>query len=167
MKLRMILAGMAVAILAAPTAGAQTAPVEGGTNVGGYAPSFLELILTQPASGFTKFPKAKTYQMSFNAMVTATDPGGTLLTLADGEAATGSKLGHLASGAKRLPLPLEAKVGSAAFQPLDVSVDPLLKKWGDVGTRQLAKVTLRQKVKSKASGNYRKLILVTLSSETP
>ena len=66
-----------------------------------------------------------------------------------------------------MPLPLEAKVGSAAFQPLDVSVDPLLKKWSDVGTRQPAKVTLRQKVKSKASGNYRKLILVTLSSETP
>ena len=142
MKLRMILAGMALAILAAPTAGAQTAPVEGGTNVGGYAPSFLELILTPAASGFTTFPKAKTYQMSFNALVTATDPGGTLLTLADGEAATGSKLGHLSSGAKRLPLPLEAKVGSAAFQPLDASVDPLLRKWSDVGTRQLAKVTL-------------------------
>ncbi len=167
MKLRTILAGTAIAALVAPAAaGAQTPPVEGGTNVGGVVPSFLELILAQPASGLKSFPKAKTYQMKFDAMFTSTD-GGTQLTLADGEAVKGSKLGHLARGSKRLPLPLEARAGSAAFQPLDVSVDPLLKKWGDVGTREKATVTLRQKVKKKASGSYRKLILVTLSSETP
>jgi len=167
MKLRMILAATAISALAAPAAYAQTPdPISGGTEVGGFAPSFLELIIAPPAAGFTSFPKAKTYQMTFNVQVTATDDT-TLLTLADGEAATGSKLGHLASGKKRLPLPLEARVGKAAFQPLDQSVDPLLARWSAAGTRQPATVNLRQTVKGKASGSYRKLLLVTATPDTP
>ena len=58
-------------------------------------------------------------------------------------------------------------MGKAAFQPLDGSVDPLLNKWSDVMTRSKATVKLRQKVKGKATGTYRKLVLVTLSTETP
>ena len=45
--------------------------------------------------------------MSFDAQVTATDAP-TLLTLADGDATSGSKLGHISVGSKRLPAPLEA-----------------------------------------------------------
>ena len=58
-------------------------------------------------------------------------------------------------------------MGKAAFQPLDSSVDPLLTKWTESVTRQQATVKLRQKVKGKATGNYRKVVLVTLSTETP
>ena len=72
--------------------------------------------------------------MSFDAQVTATDEP-TLLTLADGDATSGSKLGHISVGSKRLPAPLEATVGKAAFQPLDGTVDPLLTKWTEAGTR--------------------------------
>jgi len=68
---------------------------------------------------------------------------------------------------KRLPSPLEATVGKAAFQPLDGGTDPLLNKWSDVMTRSKATIKLRQKVKGKATGTYRKLVLVTLSTETP
>ena len=167
MKLRTILAGTVLAALAAPVAAwSQTPPIEDGTVVGGSVPSFLELILMQPTTAFASFSKAKTYQLSFDAQVTATDAP-TLLTLADGEVTSGSKLGRLASGSKLLPLPLEASVGSATFQSLQQPVDPLLKRWTQAGTRQPAKVKLRQKVKKKASGNYRKVILVTLSTETP
>jgi hypothetical protein len=167
MKLRTILAAAAIAALAAPTAAvAQTPPVDGGTNVGGVAPSFLELILTQPAKGFAAFSKSKSYEMSFDASATATDSP-TLLSIADGDATSGSKLGHISVGSKRLPSPLEATVGKAAFQPLDGSVDPLLNKWSDVMTRSKATVKLRQKVTGKATGTYRKLVLVTLSTETP
>jgi hypothetical protein len=167
MKLRTILAASAIAALVAPAAAtAQTPPIEGGTNVGGVAPSFLELILTQPAKGFASFAKAKSYEMSFDAAATATDAP-TLLSVADGDATSGSKLGHISVGTKRLPSPLEATVGKAAFQPLDGSVDPLLTKWGDVMTRAKATVKLRQKVTGKATGTYRKLVLVTLSTETP
>ena len=167
MKLRTIVAGTALAALvAAPAAMAQTPPVDGGTEVGGTVPSFLELILTQPSKGFASFSKTKSYEMSFNAHVTTTDAP-TLLTLADGDATSGSKLGHISVGTKRLPSPLEARMGKAAFQGLDSSVDPLLTRWTEQVTRRQATVKLRQKVKGKATGNYRKVVLVTLSTETP
>jgi hypothetical protein len=167
MKLRTILAASAIAALAAPAAAvAQTPPVDGGTDVGGTVPSFLELILTQPAKGFASFAKAKNYDMSFDARITATDAP-TLLSIADGDATSGSKLGHISIGYKRLPSPLTATVGSAPFQPLDGSVDPLLTKFNDSATRAKATVKLRQKVTRKTSGTYRKLVLVTASTETP
>jgi hypothetical protein len=164
MKLRMILASTAVAgLAAAPAASAQ---VGGGTDVTARVPSFLELILTQPSKGFAAFKKTRSYQMSFKAQVTATDAP-TLLTLADGDATGGSKLGHISVGKKRLPSPLEARVGKSKFQSLDDKVDPLLTRWSDVQTREETTVRLRQKVKGKATGNYRKVLLVTLSTETP
>jgi hypothetical protein len=169
MKLRTIVAGTALAaLIAAPVAMAQdqTPPVDGTTGVGGSVPSFLELILNQPSKGFASFAKTKSYSMSFNAQVTTTDSG-TVLTLADGDATSGSKLGHISIGSKRLPSPLEATVGKAAFQGLDSSVDPLLTRWNQQVTRKQTTVKLRQKVKGKATGNYRKLVLVTLSTETP
>ena len=168
MKLRTMLAGAVIAVLAAPTAAlAQTPdPVSGGTNVGGSVPSFLELILTQPSKGFAPFSKTKSYEMSFDAQVTATDAP-TLLTLADGDATSGSKLGHISVGSKRLAAPLEAAVGRSPFQPLDSAVDPLLTKWTESATRLKSTVKLRQKVTGKATGNYRKVLLVTLSTETP
>jgi hypothetical protein len=169
MKLRTVLVASALsATLAAPAAWAQTPPppVDGGTNVGGVVPSFIELILAQPSTGFATFPKAKTYTTSFDVQVTTTDPTA-VLTLADGDVATGSMLGHLASGKKKLPLPLEASVGKAKFQPLDQTVEPLLTKWTEAAARAKATVNLRQKVAAKASGNYRKVLLVTLSTETP
>jgi hypothetical protein len=167
MKLRTILAATVIGALAAPAAAmAQTPPVSGGTDIGGSVPSFLELILTQPAKGFAAFSKTKSYEMSFDVQITATDPG-TLVSLADGDATSGSKLGHLSVGSKRLPSPLEAAVGKSAFQPLDGSVDPLLTKLSDAATRSKTTVKLRQKVKGKATGNYHKLVLVTLSTETP
>jgi hypothetical protein len=167
MKLRTILAASVIGALAAPGAAlAQTEPVDGGVPIGGSVPSFLELILTQPAKGFAAFSKAKSYEMSFDAQVTTTDAP-SLLAVADGDATSGSKLGHISVGSKRLPAPLEATVGKAAFQPLDGAVDPLLTKWTDTVTRSKATVKLRQKVTGKATGTYRKLVLVTLSTETP
>ena len=169
MKLRTILAGAALVALAVPAAApAQSQPVDGGTKVGGTVNSYLELILNQPARGFAAFSKTKSYEMSFSATAISTDEP-TLLTLADGDATRGSKLGHISIGKKRLPSPLEARVGKAAFQPLDDSVDPLLTRWTEVTGRENGTTTvkLRQKVKGKATGTYRKLVLATLSTETP
>jgi len=166
MKLRIILAATALGAVAAPAAWAQTPPIEGGTIVGGNAPSFLELTLSQPKAGLSTFPRARTYTTSFDAMVTTTDETA-LLTVADGDAASGSRLGRMASGSKRLPQPLEARVGRSAFQSLAQSVDPLLARWSEPSTRSKTTVQLRQKVTAKTSGSYRKLVLVTLSTETP
>ena len=151
----------ALFVLAVPSvASAQT------TGVGGDVHSQMSLSLDQPAKGFAAFTKAKTYETALTARTTATD-GQMLLSIADGDAINGSRRGHLAVGTKRLPAPLEAAVGSAAFQPLDASVDPLLKRWPTFGANLEATIKLRQKVDRKATGNYRKLVLVTLSTETP
>lgn len=168
MKLRTILAVSALGAAVVPAAAlAQTPdPVGGNTIIGGGVQSFLELSIAQPSTAFTTFTKAKTYSSKFDVAVTITD-GGAQLSLADGEAVRGSKLGHLTSGSKRLPLALEARVGKSAFQPLDAAVAPLLTKWSDVGTKMKSTVNLRQQVKSKASGKFRKVVLVTLSTETP
>jgi hypothetical protein len=136
------------------------------TDIGGQVHSQMVLSLDQPAKGFAAFRKARTYTTTLTARVTATD-GPMLLSIADGDATSGSKRGHLAVGSKRLKAPLEAAVGGTAFQPLDASVDPLLKRWTDFKSNEPATIKLRQKVDKKTSGSYRKLVLVTLSSETP
>jgi hypothetical protein len=159
-----MLLGAALAAAVAPAAA--SAQVGGGVGVGGSVSSYLELILTQPTSSLATFSRPRTYTSSFKATVTATDRP-TLLTVADGDATSGSRLGHMASGSRRLPLPLEATVGKAAFQGLDASIDPLLTRFDDVVTRQAATVRLRQRVRAKAPGTYHKIILVTLSSQTP
>jgi hypothetical protein len=166
MKLSTILAVTALSAVPVSAALAQTPPISGGTEVGGSVPSFLELSISSPSATLSSFKKAKTYSSSFNVAVTTTDDG-TQLSLADGDVASGKKMGHLASGKKRLPLPLEARSGKSAFQRLNQTVDPLLKTWSDVASKSEAKVNLRQKVKGKASGSFRKVLLVTLSTDTP
>lgn len=168
MKLRTFIAATAVGALAvaAPGATAQTPPVSGGTNIGGSVPSLLELIITQPKASFASFSSAKTYSTSFDVSVITTDDT-SQLSLADGDVASGSKMGRLASGSKLLPLPLEARVGKSAFAPLNTPADAQLTKWTEAVTRAKATVNLRQKVKAKAKGSYRKVLLVTLSTDTP
>jgi hypothetical protein len=165
---RKMLLGVALATTVAPAAawGQDPSPVDGGVPIGGSVPSYLELILGKPSSSFATFAKARTYTTSFTATVTATDRP-TLLTLADGDASSGAALGHMASGSRRLPLPLQAAAGHAAYQDLDASIDPLLTRFSDAVTRKATTVRLRQKVRAKAAGTYHKIILVTLSSQTP
>ena len=153
--------------MAAPAAWAQTPPIEGGTIVGGIAPSFLELTLSQPKAGLSTFPRARTYTTSFDALVTATDER-RCSPLADGDASSGSKLGRMASGSKRLPQPLEARVGRSAFQTLAQSVDPLLARWNEAQhARQDHGPVAPEGDAPRLPGSYRKLVLVTLSTETP
>lgn len=169
MKLRTFIAASVVgaAAIAAPAASAQTAPIDGNTNVGGIAPSFLELIIAQPkASAFASFTAAKTYSTSFDVGVTITDDAANL-SIVDGDVNSGSKLGRLASGSKLLPLPLEARVGKSAFAPLNQPVDAQLAKVSGPLTNSKSTVNLRQQVKAKVKGSYRKVLLVTLSTETP
>jgi hypothetical protein len=161
-----VLAAVAALALAAGPASAQTPPIDDGTTVGGEVPSYLGLSLTQP-SGFASFKKSGSYLLSFTATLTSTEEV-TQLSLADGDAISGAGRGHLSGGGKRLPDPLEARAGSAAFQPLDAAIDPLLQRWsGGPVTNKAAKVTLRQKVRANASGPYHKLLFVTASTEMP
>jgi hypothetical protein len=155
---------LALLALTAVPAQAQTPPVNDGTNVGGDVTSSLELVLPQ-ANGLASLKRAGTFTFSFNVLLTTTEPGRAQLDIVDGDASSGSKLGHMSAGSKRLPDPLEARVGNAAFQPLDETFEPFSLK--GPFTRKTSKVTLRQKVRSKPSGSFHKLLLVTASSETP
>ncbi|MBE2316559.1 hypothetical protein DVA67_011270 [Solirubrobacter sp. CPCC 204708] len=163
--LRSLVPATAVIALIAPApALAQT---DGSTGIEANVPSVLELIITQPKSAsFTTFPKARTYSTSFRVAVTTSDAAARL-SLADGEVASGSKKGRLAAGRKLLPLPLEARVGKSPFAPLSTPVEPQLSRWNTAVARAQATVNLRQEIEKKASGNYRKVLLVTLSSDTP
>src|SRR4051812_28512379 len=134
---------LAILALAAAPAMADTPPVEDGTNVGGHVDGSIELILPQ-ANGFASFKRAGSFTFSFNVMATTTETGAEI-AIVDGDESGGSKLGHMSAGAKRLPDPLEARVGSAAFQPLDESFDPFT--LSGPFTRKTSKVTLRQKVR--------------------
>lgn len=136
-----------------------------GMDLTANIPSYLELILGQPDTGFGKFASAKTYSTSFAVKATSTLPG-SYLAVEDGDA-TGKKVGRLASGSKVLSLPLEARVGKATFASLDAPVWTPLTKWSAPHSNSSAKVDLRQTVEAKTSGSYRKLLLVTLSTETP
>jgi len=151
-----------LALMAAPAV-ADTPPVEDGTAVGGVVDGSIELILPD-TNGFASFKRAGSFTLSLNAMATTTETGAEL-SIVDGDASSGSKLGHMSAGSKRLPDALEARVGNAAFQPLDETFEPFSLK--GPFTRKTSKVTLRQKVRSKPSGSFHKLLLVTASSETP
>ena len=156
---------VALFALAAAPARAQTPPVDGGTEVGGQVNSYLELIISPP-DGFSTFTRAGSFTLPFKVQTTTTESV-IQLSIADGDAVSGSKLGHMSAGSKRLPDPLEARVGHAAFLPLDEALDPLLGRFSGPRTRLKSTVTLRQKVRSRPSGTYRKVLLVTASSETP
>jgi hypothetical protein len=163
---RSILLGAVVAGAVVPAGAWAQDPVDGGTDIVASVPSYLELIVSKPGTAFTTFPKARTYSTSFQAVVTATDAP-TRLTLVDGDASSGSALGHMSSGARRLPLPLEASAGKGAFRPLGAAADPLLGSWNDAVTRQATTVHLRQKIRSRVAGTYHKVVLLTAITEAP
>jgi hypothetical protein len=168
MKLRMFIAASAAgALVAVPSlATAQTDPVQGGTGIQATVPSALELILAQPKATLSSFKKAKSYSTSFDVQVITTE-NSAQLSVVDGDVASGSKVGRLAAGKKLLPLPLEARVGKKSFTKLNTPVTPLLATWNQPVSRAKATVNLRQQVKTKVKGSYRKVLLVTLSNATP
>jgi hypothetical protein len=162
-----VCAGLSLTFAATASAQSPPDPVDGGTNLVGTVDSMLELILTQPV-GFSSFPAKKTYTTSFQAMVTTSDDAGARLSIVDGDATSTKQLGHLASGSKLLPQPLQARVGTkGSFVTLDQTIDPQLASWTQPISRQAAAIGLRQKVTSKAAGTYRKILLVSVSPETP
>jgi hypothetical protein len=158
------MASLGALAVSAPGAAAQTGG--DGTVGGNVAPDSYELIISSPKSSLSTFSKARTYTTSFTVAVTTSETDANL-SLADGDVASGTKRGRLASGSKLLPLPLEARVGKTAFAPLDLPVDTPLIRLGGPISNQRTTVNLRQEVEKKASGRYGKLLLVTLSSSTP
>ncbi len=161
----------AAAVLAAVAAGAAAAPAaaqDPGTEVGGTVPSYLALGLSDP-EGLATFPAgAGEYELAVRARVTTSDAGATL-SVADGDVTSGSRLGRLASDAGVLDAPLEARIGAAAFQPLDARLDPVLAAFRRPVANAAATIRLRQRIGAgeRPSGTYAKTLLITLSADAP
>jgi hypothetical protein len=147
-----------VLALAPATAHAQ------GTDVGGTVPSYMALALDAP-EGFATFPAGPgEHVLRVRARVTSTDRN-VQLSVADGDVAGGARLGRMGS----LDAPLEARIGAAAFQPLDAAFDPLLTLFREPVANKAATIELRQRIGAaeRPSGTYDKTILITLSPNAP
>ena len=147
-------------LLAATPAGAQT-------DVGGTVPSMLELRLDDP-SGFASFPVGPgEHELAVRARITSTGKRA-LVRAVDGDVTSGRRLGRMASSASVLDEPLEARVGSDPFQPLDSDIDPLLAEFGPVANERVT-IRLRQRIAAgeRPRGTYSKTLLITLSSIAP
>jgi hypothetical protein len=158
----LILIGVGFAVLA-PAAAAQTG---GDGEIVGRVPSTLELALDEMPNGtLSAFAKPRTYSASIRVAVTSSEPA-TSLWLADGDVASGARVGHLTAGRRTLPEPLEASV-KGSFVSLDTPVAPLLARWSRVLAREPATIRLRQRVTAKRAGTFRKVVLVTAAPAVP
>ncbi len=160
----------AVAVMAT-LGGAPAALAEGGTPVGGTVESTLALSLGEP-SPFARVHAGhgrSVYDATLAVEVTATDAP-VRLSLADGEAISGARRGHLVRGRSILGLALRAAAGRGPFRSLDASVDPVLEQWGEPVSLEGATIQLRQAVRGAHQppiGGYHKLLLVTVTAAGP
>jgi hypothetical protein len=88
--------------------------------------------------------------------------------VADGDIASGNRLGRLAGGGSLLDEPLEARVGSNPFEPLNAAVDPVLAEFGPVANERVT-IRLLQRIAAgeRPRGTYSKTLLITLSANAP
>jgi hypothetical protein len=132
---------LAVLALAAVPAVAQAQD----TDVGGSVPSMLELTLSDVSLG--RLPA----QGDLTARVRVTS--------------TTNRTALSAVDERRGRSPIEARIGAAAFQPLDLSIDPLLA----VFRRPLAneRATIRLRRRSGARVPSTTTVLITVSPDGP
>jgi hypothetical protein len=151
--------------------GAPAAPAEDGTPVGGTVESTLALSLGEQST-FTSMSaghRRSVYDATIPVEVTATDAP-VKLSLADGEAISGARRGHLVRGRSNLAIALQAAAGRGGFHSLDASVDSVLEQWGEPVSLEEAKIRLRQTVRGTHQppiGDYHKLLLVTITVAGP
>jgi hypothetical protein len=151
--------------------GAPVALAEGGTPVGGTVESTLALSLGEP-SPFARVStghRRSMYDATIPVEVTATDAP-VRLSLADGEAISGSRRGHLVRGRSSLAIALQVAAGRGRFRSLDASVDSVLEQWGEPVSLEAATIRLRQAVRGAHQppiGDYHKLLLVTVTAAGP
>ncbi len=161
---------LAAVVVMAIFSGANVAHAEEPT-VGGTVESALALSLGE-SSRFARVSaghRRSVYDATISVEVTATDaPVG--LSLADGEAISGARRGHLVRGHSSLAIALQAAAGRGRFRSLDASVDPVLEQWGEPVSLEGATIRLRQMVRGAHHppiDDYHKLLLVTVTAAGP
>jgi hypothetical protein len=157
---------LAAAVLAVSLALAALARAQGSPTPGGTVPSTIALSLGEPTP-FTRAGPRDVYTATIHATVTATDVP-VRLSLADGEATHGRRLGHMVGGASILSPALDATAGAGPFRSLDAAVPAPLKTWHRPLAGEKAKIRLRQEAPdARALRNHGKLLLVTLTAGGP
>ena len=144
------------------------APAAAQVDIGGSVPSMLQLTIDEP-DGFATFPPGPgEHELAIRTRVTTTTNHATL-SVVDGDLTSGRRLGRMASDSSVLDRPLEARVGSDPFQPLDVSIDPVLAEFRGPVANERATIRLRQRIEAgeRPRGTYDKTLLITLSSTAP
>lgn len=150
---------------------APAALAEAGTPVGGTVESTLALSLGEP-SPFARVSaghRQSMYDATIPVEVTATDAP-VRLSLADGEAISGARRGHLMRGHSSLAIALQAAAGRGPLRSLDTSTDSVLEQWGEPVSLEAATIRLRQTVRGAHQphiGGYHKLLLVTVTAAGP
>jgi hypothetical protein len=161
---------LAVMAVMATLAGANVAYAEEPT-VGGTVESTLALSLGE-SSRFARVSaghRRSVYDATISVEVTATDAPARL-SLADGEAISGARRGHLVRGHSSLAIALQAAAARGRFRSLDASVDPVLEQWDEPVSLEGATIRLRQMVRAAHHppiDDYQKLLLVTVTAAGP
>jgi len=144
------------------------APAAAQIDIGGAVPSVLGLTIDEP-DGFTTFPAGPgEHELAIRTRVTTTTNRATL-SVVDGDLTSGRRMGRLSSNRSVLDRPLEARVGSDPFQPLDVSIDPVLAEFRGPVANERTTIRLRQRIEAgeRPRGTYTKTLHITLSSTAP
>jgi hypothetical protein len=115
------------------------------TDVGGNVPSLLELTLSDLSLG--RLPAQG--ELSARVRVTSTT-NRTALSAVDED---------------RGRSPLEARIGSSAFQPLDLSIDPLLAVFRRPVANERATIRLRRRSGARVPSST--TVLITVSPDGP
>ena len=155
---------VAALCLALPAGAAAQEP---GTEVGGTVEETLALGL-EPVSGFTTFPAGPgSVTLAVDATVTTT--GRAALDVVD-DASPGSRAaGHMVGTGGALDEPLEGRIGTGAFRPLDRTFAEPLAAFRRPVSAAPVRLLLRQRIAAgeRPRGPYEKTLLVTLSTGTP
>lgn len=156
-----LLAGTVAVAATRSIAHAQSPP-----QVGATVPSLIALSIGTP-SGFTR-TGVDTYEIRVPVQVTTSVPS-VNLSVADGEDLSGPAHGRLRDGASVVSAPLQVAADGGATQPLAAAVDPLLRHWNGPVSLAPATVVVSQRFAAapKRLDQLQKLILVTVSSQTP
>jgi hypothetical protein len=169
-RVRRAALGLALCAGSAPLAIAPAARAEGPT-VGGSVPSVIALSLRE-ASAFSRAVRShrgRVFIALIPVEVTASEEP-TRLSIIDGEVRAGQRRGRLVRGSSVLSVPLAAAVGHGAYRSLDVTVDPVLRRWNEPIAHAPATIRLRQEVRGRVPRTlrtYHKLLLVTITAAGP
>ena len=155
-----------IALLAVACTGSSAEGQAPGTEVGGTVPSTLELSIDSVGmfAPFAAGPASR--QLLVRARVTSTDKAATL-SIADGDVASGPRLGRLSAALSR---PLEIRLGaSGPFTPLSAAADVELTAFDEPVANAPATLRVRQRVLAgeRPKPTYPKTLLITLSSDAP